>query len=335
MMVVNVPIEPVDMRYSIDVQRWFEAELKARNYKYKTIMPQTLTSTIREGAFLDVIGTTCFKARQIASIAFDVNTGAIPRNERVVFIMHDGWFPVEPLAYMRDMLGCHDWKFVGLFRAGTYDRWDQLAQHGMAAWGEDLENAWFKIYDKIVVASHFHMNLLNETRKIAPHKFAVIPWKEEVPFADLVVNPKKNVVVFPHRCNIEKQPEVWDRTNIPESFEKRTTARECKTKLEYYQCLADSKISVSFALQETFGHAMVESVLLGCIPLVPDKLSYKEMYPETFKYKDEQDFTAKLKWFCTDKGQHEVEGRLGALRAKFENWNYSFFPKLFEVVENL
>lgn len=29
---------------------------------------------------------------------------------------------------------------------------------------------------------------------------------------------------------------------------------------------------------------MMESVLCGCVPIVPDKLSYKELYPSEFKY---------------------------------------------------
>src|SRR5580692_5184979 len=153
MMIVNVPIEPIEMRYSADWCRWFEEELTTRKYEFRTILPATLTGKIRDGAFLDVIGTTKFKADQIDTICLLVDRGYIPRNERVVFLIHDGWFPVEQLAYMRDMLGCHEWKFVGLFHAGTYDRWDQTAQHGMASWGEDIENGWFKIYDEIIVAS--------------------------------------------------------------------------------------------------------------------------------------------------------------------------------------
>ena len=40
------------------------------------------------------------------------------------------------------------------------------------------------------------------------------------------------------------------------------------------------------ALQETWGIAMIESVLSGCIPIVPDRLSYSELYPALFKYPD-------------------------------------------------
>ncbi len=48
--------------------------------------------------------------------------------------------------------------------------------------------------------------------------------------------------------------------------------------------LAKSKFSVSFSKQETFGISMMESAFSGCIPIVPDDLSYKELYPHEVKF---------------------------------------------------
>jgi hypothetical protein len=47
-----------------------------------------------------------------------------------------------------------------------------------------------------------------------------------------------------------------------------------------------SKISVSFALHENWGIGMQESVLAGCIPIVPNRLAYTEMYPKCFQYEN-------------------------------------------------
>jgi hypothetical protein len=338
--IVNIPIEPIEMRYSADLIRWFDVALKDR--KHISIMPKPLTGEIREGAFLDVIGTIHYKASQIKAIAEAVDNGTIPRNDRVVFLMHDGWFPVDQLAYMRDMLNCPEWKFVGLFRAGTYDKWDQLAQHGMYQWGEDLENSWFKIYDRVIVASHFHMDMLLEQRKVPPHKFAVIPWKEEVP-ADLIGIKKENWVIFPHRHHPEKLDGVFKNVDVfPYSWvdpwsvcESRAQAElEGKLKRRYYELLAKSKICVSFSLQETYGHAMIESVLLGCIPLVPDRLSYKELYPDCFRYKGEGEFRRKLAEMMHE-GENYHKTMLEALREKFRYDSRQFFPSLFSEIDSL
>lgn len=113
-MIVNIPIESIEDRYSANWNRWFEART-ANNHDWLTIYPAPLTSKIEDGAFLDITGTNYFKAMQIAEIAMLVKNGSIPRNERVVFFIHDGWFPVEQLAYIRDMLGCYDWRIVDIF----------------------------------------------------------------------------------------------------------------------------------------------------------------------------------------------------------------------------
>jgi hypothetical protein len=338
MMICNVPIEPIEERYSADWNRWFKQELIDRKYSYVNISLAPRVDKIREGAFLDVIGTMHYKAIQIAKIAEYVDDGTIPRNEKVIFLVHDGWFPIEQLAYMRDMLGCYEWKFVGIFHAGTYDRWDQTAQHGMYQWGEDLENAWFKIYDMVVVASDYHANLLMETRNIPLRKIEIIPWKVEVP-KDLIGTKKINCIVYPHRFNVEKQPELYYK--LQQSFHPEgesdwfaiDTAERQKTKHAYYEVLAKSKIAVSFSLQETFGIAMVEAVLLGCIPLVPDRLAYQEMYPKTFRYQGEKEFKEKLDTFCNK--SFSIETELSILQENFKRQSELFFPDLFRLIEDL
>ena len=50
-------------------------------------------------------------------------------------------------------------------------------------------------------------------------------------------------------------------------------------KAAYYSLLSRSVAAVSFALQETFGYAMLEATALGCVPIVPDRLSYPELFP--------------------------------------------------------
>ena len=340
MLIVNIPIEPVRGRYSEDWAKWFSEELTSRKFNFITIAGPPLRTEIKDGAFLDVIATTHYKSHQVVQIANAVDSELIPRNEKVIFLLHDGWFPVEQLAYMRDMLGCHDWKFLGIFHAGTYDRWDQTAQHGLYTWGEDIENGWFKIYDKIIVASDFHRNLLVRTRKVDHGRIKVIPWKVTVP-QDLIGTAKENWVVFPHRHDPEKMSDLFFKFHSPFEY---GTYKDClkdysvydthvsPTKRRYYEMLAKSKICLSFSLQETFGIAMVEAVLLGCIPLVPDRLSYQEMYPRCFRYKGESEFKEKLAKFCSGDVPFN---QLQFLKYKFIRWAGAFFNNLEDEIHNL
>lgn len=67
---------------------------------------------------------------------------------------------------------------------------------------------------------------------------------------------------------------------------------------DYYQWLQRGAIAISTALQENFGIAVVEAMRFGCLPLVPDRLSYPEIIPESlhadFLYADQNDLIEKL-----------------------------------------
>ena len=48
--------------------------------------------------------------------------------------------------------------------------------------------------------------------------------------------------------------------------------------------LGEAKMVFSANLQETLGISWYEGLLVDTIPMVPDRLSYKEMATEDFKY---------------------------------------------------
>ena len=76
----------------------------------------------------------------------------------------------------------------------------------------------------------------------------------------------------------------------------------------YRQWLKRGSIVVSTATQENFGISIVEAIRHGCIPLLPYRLSYPEIIPETFHndflYKDQKDLVEKLCAFISDRSGH-------------------------------
>jgi len=287
--IINVPIEPLDERYTEQWFRWFPAEFERLGVPYVNIIGEALTGNIQRGVFLDAISTNHYKATQLKEIMRLLHTGEICDDD--VFLFHDYWFPgVEMLAYVRDTLGLK-FKIAGWLHAGTYDPWDFLAQKGLDYWGRELENSWFKIADFLFFNSYFHKELACHTRVVDREKaFAMgsIVYPEGIP-TDV---PKENIVVFPHRLCPEKQPELFDsiaeklRVDFPDwQFVKSQEIK--RNKRDYYHLLASSKIAVSCNLQETFGLSMVEAVMAGCIPVVPNRLSYVELYDPLFIYQDE------------------------------------------------
>lgn len=279
-------MQSIDSSYSKQWYEWFEKELKNRNVKYLTINPWPLVNDTGKG-YTDIVSVAHFRAAQFQTICELIQENKIKKNERVVFFFHNAWFPIEQLAMLRDMLGAHDWKFVGCFRDGTYDKWDLSARTNQYVWGRDIENGWLKIYDKVIVGSQYHADVIMEERIVRPSKIQVIPWHVEVPD---ITRSKENIIVFPHRLDPEKQPNVFERLRKDlYQYHDWNFVRTRDLKLDkekYYNLLASAKIVVSTALLEMFGNAMVEATLLGCFPLVPDRLAYREIFTSAYRYKD-------------------------------------------------
>jgi glycosyltransferase involved in cell wall biosynthesis len=130
------------------------------------------------------------------------------------------------------------------------------------------------------------------------------------------------VLVWNHRWEHDKNPELFFRTlyqlgeqGVPfglivlgESFRNQpqvfAQARErlaeriihfgyAEDRREYCRLLCQGDVVVSTANHEFYGMAVLEAVRAGCRPLVPDRLSYRELFAPAFRYED-GDFAGKL-----------------------------------------
>lgn len=282
-MLINIPIESLEERYSAQWNEWVPHSFQAYDVPFLTVYPDTSYTRIESGEFLDVIGTHKFKLAQLQTLIQMVHSKQITDD---VLFFHDLWFPgIEALFYIRDALGLK-FKITGCLHAGTWDDWDYLTQKGMRRWAQDIEIGWLKGIDLVFVATHFHADLIHHKR-FPDARVAVTGF----PIHSLAKSPakKENLVIFPHRLAPEKAPEEFDeaaavlREEFPDwSFLK--TKEAASSKQEYYALLAKAKIAVSTAKQETWGIAQQEAVLSGCIPVVPSRLSYTEMYPSKYQY---------------------------------------------------
>jgi hypothetical protein len=359
---IFVPLELMEERYSLQWYQWFEREIKERKLDCITILPNKDILTIQEGQFLDVIKTNKFKAQQLQEICQLFEQKIIDQD--TVFLFMDAWFPgLEMLGYMRDALKI-PFKMVGLFHAGTWDRNDFLFQCGMRDWGKSVEMSWFKLLDAMCVATSYHKDLIVERLDLHSMNYAEInKIKDKIyvtgfpiypeftcQYLENTNYPKLNRVVFPHRLAPEKQPGLFDKLSLlhkttpsdplTASYSFMKTKEFSLTKDEYYKNLCYSKISVSFALQETFGIAMLESVLCGCLPLVPDRLSYSELYPAEFKYvsTDNADVEVAYAYAALQRlirGEQMYTMLLNPLQQKIINLGMNAIPNILNTCEAL
>ena len=74
----------------------------------------------------------------------------------------------------------------------------------------------------------------------------------------------------------------------------------------------EGDVVVSTAQHEFFGVAMLEACRAGCVPLVPDRLAYTELYPnEQHRYRTRTQLLNKLQSYCRniDYVRHEAPKR--------------------------
>ena len=83
-----------------------------------------------------------------------------------------------------------------------------------------------------------------------------------------------------------------------------------ETKEAYWEMLNSCDVIVSTAIQENFGISVVEAILAGCFPLLPDRLSYPELIPESCHkhhlFRNKNDLYKKLTYLCTPKGRQQL-----------------------------
>ncbi len=283
-MLIYVPLEHIDGRYTVHMDRDIEAYLNAEGLEYVKIMPTTETPSLPEGQFLNAAFTSKFKALQIAEISAMFESGKIKDGDTIFF--SDIWFPgIESIAYMKYFTK-KDVKITGIIHAGSFTDTDFVRD--MERWAKNFEDIIFDISDTIYCASNFIKDDIIKKRMVDPNKLVVTGLPVDYSGLDQHLGQdKENIVIFNGRLCDEKQPWLFDELekHVKEKADGNLNIRFIKTqeenlsKEEYYSLLGKSKAIVSYALQENFGFGVAEAVYLGCQPVLPNRLVYPELYP--------------------------------------------------------
>jgi len=311
-----VPIEPINTRYT---RQWYthipeSLEKMAKDRKMEidivVVDGEQVPPVPSPGAFLDFGATNIYKSSQLATIAEEFQHARVNPGDK--FLFTDAWNPtVISVKYMSELLNIPV-EIHGMWHAGSYDPQDFLGRLiGDKPWVRNAEKSMFECYDTNWFATHFHSNLFlrellgmenifsqDETEEFivgCPHseinRLKLTGWPMDYlydilePYSKLA---KKQQICFPHRIAPEKQLEIFKdlAATMPE-FEWIVCQERELTKHEYHTILGESKMVFSANLQETYGISCIEGLICGAIPLVPDRLSYSEMYDVPFKYPSE------------------------------------------------
>jgi hypothetical protein len=291
-----IPIEPIDQRYT---KQWYDnipltlkATIAVRGLDYfvQTIDGEDFKPDVRtDGAFLDFGATNVYKATQAAEVSRMFSNGKVKAGDK--FLVTDAWnFIITPIKYMSDLLDIPV-EIHSIWHAGAYDPTDILGYKMSKPWPSHVEKSWYYSSDYNYYATNFHKDMFlrnldipleDQTRAVRsgqPHELIV---KHLVKYQN---TPKKPSVMWPHRWNDDKQPEI--ALALAQDFDMIITQKMNLDKEAYYATMGESRAIFSCALHENLGISVMEAVLTGAVPIVPDRASYSEMYLPVFKYPTE------------------------------------------------
>lgn len=287
-MIHYLPLERLDMRYTAHLDDAICAYLADKPYlRYYPDMDGRESEPPPPGHFLNARATCEFKARQLADLA----QGGWRPNDLI--FCADLWFPgIESVAYM-EFFTATPVKLRGLIHAGSFTDTDFVRL--MERWAAQFENAVLDIADRVYVGSNFARDELVTRRLVGADKVEVTGFPLDPALNDLAqAKDRERIVVFNGRLCDEKQP--WLFEAMAERFgsdvQFRWTQKERLSKADYYSLLSRAAAVVSFALQENFGFGILEAVKLGCVPVVPNRLVYPELFDDRYRYETFDDACA-------------------------------------------
>jgi len=295
-MLYLIELEPVETRYTAQWQKYLPQQLENAGIPTTVISgPPDTPQDTTPGAFLNFSGTNYWKSEQLKQIAKLFADGTVKDGD--YFLYTDAWNPtVIQLKYMADLLNISI-KIGGMWHAGSYDPHDFLGRVQDKTVFGYTECAMYSTYDHNFFATQFHCDLFSNTYPLLPKgRMHKVGWPMEYLKTELaphiaqqrLTEVRANRVLFPHRLAPEKQLDIFELlSNTVPDCEYTVCQSTPLTKAEYHDLLCSSKVVFSANTQETLGISMYEGVLCGCVPMVPDRLSYSEMFPVWCKYPSE------------------------------------------------
>ena len=290
-----IPIEPIDSRYTKqwhnNIPKLLINGAKGRGVSVGIISVDGEFSEhhATAGAILDFAVTNAWKASQVSKIAELFNNGTVKPGDR--FLVTDAWnFVVTAIRYMSDLLDIPV-EIHSIWHAGHYDPSDMLGMRMAPDWSSHAELSWFHASDFNYFGTEYHRNMFltnlnipeeyhsKAIRSGQPHEY-IIP--ELLPYNEIA---KMRQIIWPHRYNSDKQPDIAEALSI--DFHTIITQKQHLNKMGYYNILGVSRVMFSCSLHENLGVSIMEGVMAGVIPVLPDRCSYSEMYAPEFLYPSE------------------------------------------------
>ncbi len=242
------------------------------------------------GAFFDFAENSAYQSQQCEALARLFKKGCVKSGDE--FFLLDAWNPNVFVVRKLACLSGLDVRLSGLWHAGSYDPNDFLGRVGDRQWLALYESALAEALDVSIFATEYHRQLFTSNFDVsAKRDLCRAGFPFEYLSRDLAAygnQTKENLIVFPHRLAPEKQPEIFrDLAPSFPDYQFVCCQDQQLSKHEYHSLLGRARMVFSANLQETLGIGVYEGLCCGALPFAPDRLSYREMYPDQWLYPSE------------------------------------------------
>jgi len=220
-------------------------------------------------------------------------------------VMCDFWTPgLDLIKYAITMGMKKDVRFAGYLHGASFVPGDMMED--CEDWIKTMEVSLLSIYDQIWCASKFFSESIpyphRKKARIVGEPFDPNDYTDQ--YRD-IHGTKKYDVCFPHRVDYDKGPDnliniatmmpkhsfvimgnsvannnwVEQLKELPNVTMKMNVSDE-----EHLQILGSSKVVLSTAIQEGWGYGVMKAIACGCIPVLPNRAVYPELYENMYLY---------------------------------------------------
>lgn len=288
-MIYLVDLEYSPTRYTAQWKTHFPKMLKENGLDVTVISGGDEQHEVSTGAFINFASTNIYKAKQLIKIASLFENNEVKPGDK--FLFADAWNPA--IINTRYMIDLHDMaddvEIHSIWHAGSYDPNDFLGRKANKDWSYNFEASLYEACDVNYFATQFHLEMFMHRLGMSVYtqsKAVISGFPMEYIKGACYRQEKEDIIVFPHRVSEEKNPDLFKQiAEFLPQYKFVICQEEGMTKKQYYDALSRAKVVWSANQQETLGIGVMEGVMSGCIPIVPDRLSYKEMYFNEHRYR--------------------------------------------------
>ena len=203
-----------------------------------------------------------------------------------------------------------------------YDIWQPVRKDKWA-----VERAHAKLYDAVLVATHYHKRKINLPNTVVmgglpnpPDR--ILPFRSDPP---VPVGMDRRTIMFGSTARPSLQKVTLSVEAAVEKLTEERVHRDAHYSWDsYYRFLDRCEFLLVTAKEETYGYQVVDAVLRGCIPIAPRAYSYPELLPDDQLY--DNDASPEVKAQQIQKIVKATRGRTPLL--KCAKSAHQFYPTL-------